>query len=310
MTKPGFDQDVPDQTNAEGDVITGLDAGATDPDGDSLTYAASGLPDGLSINTSSGLISGTLSSTSAGLHHVTVTVTDNLAVDDTDTFDWTVSNTNQEPSFDQDVPDQTNAEGDVITGLDAGATDPDGDSLTYAASGLPDGLSINTSSGLISGTLSSHQRRPAPRDRDRHRQRWPVDDTDTFDWTVSNTNQEPSFDQDVPDQTNAEGDVITGLDAGATDPDGDSLTYAASGLPDGLSINTSSGLISGTLSSTSAGLHHVTVTVTDNWPSTTPTPSTGRSATPTRTSASPVLAPIGDKTLVAQLNAPGRHHCQ
>ena len=90
-----------------------------------------------------------------------------------------------------------------------------------------------------------------------------VDDTDTFDWTVSNTNQAPSFDQDVADQTNAEGDVITGLDAGATDPDGDALTYAATGLPDGLSINTSTGLISGTLSSTSAGLHHVTVTVTD-----------------------------------------------
>ncbi len=80
-----------------------------------------------------------------------------------------------------------------------------------------------------------------------------VDDTDTFSWTVTNTNQNPTFDQDVADQTDAEGDVITGLDAGATDPDGDTLTYAATGLPGGLSINTASGLISGTLSSTSAG---------------------------------------------------------
>ncbi len=206
---------------------------------------------------------------------MTVTVTDGVVVDDTDTFDWTVSNTNQNPTFDQDVPDQTNAEGDVITGLDAGATDPDGDSLTYAATGLPDGLSINTSSGLISGTLSStsaglHHVTVTVTDG------VVVDDTDTFDWTVSNTNQNPTFDQDVPDQTNAEGDVITGLDAGATDPDGDSLTYAATGLPGGpVSINTSSGLISGTLSSTSAGQwHHVTVTVTDGVaPSTTPTPS-------------------------------------
>ena len=54
-----------DQTNAEGDVIS-LDAGATDPDGDTLTYAATGLPDGPDINTTTGLISGTLSSTSAG----------------------------------------------------------------------------------------------------------------------------------------------------------------------------------------------------------------------------------------------------
>ena len=70
-----------------------------------------------------------------------------------------MSNTNQEPTFDQDLPDQTNAEGDVIISLDAGATDADGDPLTYAATGLPDGLSIDTSSGLISGTLSSSQRR-------------------------------------------------------------------------------------------------------------------------------------------------------
>ena len=90
---------MPDQANDEGDDITGLDAGATDPDGDPLTYAATGLPDGLSINTSSGLISGTLSSTSAGLHHVTVTVTDGVMVDASDSFDWTVGNVNQEPDL-------------------------------------------------------------------------------------------------------------------------------------------------------------------------------------------------------------------
>ncbi len=38
--------------------------------------------------------------------------------------------------------------------LDAGATDPDGDTLTYAATGLPAGLSIDTATGLISGTIS------------------------------------------------------------------------------------------------------------------------------------------------------------
>ena len=66
-----------------------------------------------------------------------------MAVDATDTFSWTVTNTNQDPTFDQDLADQTDAEGDVIS-LDAGATDPDGDTLTYAASGLPAGLSAST----------------------------------------------------------------------------------------------------------------------------------------------------------------------
>ena len=31
------------------------------------------------------------------------------------------------------------------------ATDPDGDSLTFSATGLPSGLTINPSTGLISG---------------------------------------------------------------------------------------------------------------------------------------------------------------
>ena len=67
-----------------------------------------------------------------------MTVTDGLAVDASDTFSWTVTNTNRAPSFDQDLGNRTNAEGALIS-LDAGATDPDGDTLTYAATGLPAG---------------------------------------------------------------------------------------------------------------------------------------------------------------------------
>ncbi len=63
---------------------------------------------------------------------------DGVAVDDTDTFSWTVTNTNQNPTFDQNLGDRSDAEGDLIS-LDAGATDPDGDTLTYAATGLPAG---------------------------------------------------------------------------------------------------------------------------------------------------------------------------
>ena len=103
-----------------------------------------------------------------------------------------------------------------------------------------------------------------------------MDDSDSFTWTVSNTNQEPTFDQDLPDRPTPRATLIS-LDAGATDADGDPLTYAATGLPDGLSIDTSSGLISGTLSSTSAGVHNVTVTVTRRRSvDATPTASPGR----------------------------------
>ncbi|MBJ7881022.1 malectin domain-containing carbohydrate-binding protein [Gelidibacter salicanalis] len=48
---------------------------------------------------------------------------------------------------------QTSVEGDVIT-LQISATDPEAGSISYAATGLPNGLSIDATTGLISGTIS------------------------------------------------------------------------------------------------------------------------------------------------------------
>jgi len=47
---------------------------------------------------------------------------------------------------------QSNGNGDSVS-LQIQASDPDGDTLTYSAIGLPPGLSIGSNSGLISGTL-------------------------------------------------------------------------------------------------------------------------------------------------------------
>jgi endo-1,4-beta-xylanase len=62
---------------------------ATDSAGAALTYSASGLPAGLSINSATGVISGT--PTASGSSSVTVTATDSTGASGSTTFTWSVS---------------------------------------------------------------------------------------------------------------------------------------------------------------------------------------------------------------------------
>lgn len=78
---------VANQTTVRGTAASMQLSGA-DPDGDVLTYGANGLPPGIAIAVSTGLISGT--PTTAGSYPVTVTVSDGLQTASR-TFTWTVT---------------------------------------------------------------------------------------------------------------------------------------------------------------------------------------------------------------------------
>src|SRR5439155_2790583 len=122
----------------------------SDPDGNPITYPATNLPGGVSVNTSSGLISGTLTFTSAGTYSVTATVSDGTLTA-SQTFTWTVTNVNRAPTLTAPA-NQTSAETATVS-LQLVASDPDGTALTYSATGLPPALTISAATGLISGTL-------------------------------------------------------------------------------------------------------------------------------------------------------------
>jgi hypothetical protein len=82
LTSPG------NQSNASGATVS-LQLSASDPDGNTLTYGATGLPAGLSVNSATGRISGTITA-SAGASTVTVSASDG-SLSDSKTFTWTVT---------------------------------------------------------------------------------------------------------------------------------------------------------------------------------------------------------------------------
>ena len=163
-----------------------------DPDGDVLTYSAAGLPEGLSIDLETGLITGTIDSSASqlGPYEVTVTATDSdgASVDVTFTFNVT----NPAPVIGLvELPATPPVVGETIT-IDVGAVtqDPDDDVLTFSAEDLPPGLSIDPATGVISGTLTTPQ-------------------TDPFVFTVTVSDGEGGTDQvELTLQVNEDGFII------------------------------------------------------------------------------------------------------
>ena len=146
---------IANQTSTDAAVVS-LDVAGnfSDPDSaNTLTYSASGLPSGLSINATSGLISGTMANNASvtGPYSVTVTATDNASATATRTFTWTV--TNPAPTAVADTAstseNATNS-GNVL----ANDTDPDGDTLTVKRVAGVAGNVGNAIAGSNGGTFT------------------------------------------------------------------------------------------------------------------------------------------------------------
>src|SRR5205085_2876714 len=112
-----------------------------------LSFSASGLPTGLSVNSSTGAISGTPSA--SGGFTAAVTVTDGSGLTANQTFAFHI----YPPLLLASASPQDGYTGSSYSYAMAGSGGKV--PLTYSASGLPTGLSINSSSGVISGTPSA-----------------------------------------------------------------------------------------------------------------------------------------------------------
>jgi hypothetical protein len=239
------------QASIEGATVN-LPISASDAEGDVLTYSSNNLPDGLYIDSITGVITGTVSYSAAGPHSVTITVSDGPTFTNVG-FSWDVQNVNLAPLL--VPPSNRSSPVGATVSLQIVASDPDGTPLTYGASGLPTGLTINTATGLVTGILGA---------AGSYSVTVQVSDgllpiTAAFSWTVLSLNQAPIL--AAPGNQGSSVGITSSLQLFAADFDGNTLTFAASGLPPGLVLNPSSGLIVG--KPTNQGVYSVTAYASD-----------------------------------------------
>lgn len=211
------------------------------------SFGASGLPPGLSINTSTGVISGT--PTTGGTFNATVTASNANPIAGTRGVTFTIIPASPI------ITSGGTATGTIGTAFGAGYTITASNTPTsFSATGLPPGLSVITGTGVVTGTPTS---------------------TGTFTATVSASNANPTPGTRtvtftifpaipvITSGTSVSGTVGTAITPYQIAATNSPTTFTAPGLPGGLSIN-ASGLISGT--PTVAGTFNVTVSAANTNP--------------------------------------------
>jgi YD repeat-containing protein len=240
---------IADRTTQEGGTLA-FQLAATDPDHDKLTFTASSLPPGALLNPNTGELAWTPTYSQHGAHVVTFGVTDGHQTV-TQAVTLTVLNVNGPVKFER-LGDFRYIEGQSIS-LRIAANDPD---HRYApANYLPDGSSEST--GLFAPTLVwQHTALPAGAsfDPDSQLLTWTptyqqageysisftvmddgdgtgttTSDTTVLNLEVVNDNGEPVV-TSVATQSVRAGESLT-FNIEATDPDGEMLDIAITGLP-------------------------------------------------------------------------------
>jgi hypothetical protein len=128
----------------------------SDADGGTLKYSASGLPFGASFNTSTRTFSWKPGSNQKGTYTVRFQVSDGSLIDYEDITIAVNSLTVNKAPVVNSITSKKVKSGSYVTFTVTGS-DPDGDKLTYSASGIPSGAIFSSTSRTFTWTPKSGQ---------------------------------------------------------------------------------------------------------------------------------------------------------
>lgn len=216
--------------------------------GENLTFAATGLPPDLDIDAKSGGVSGTLAS--AGEFAVTITAT-NPGGEARGTFALTVTEAPlAAPTYDGSLQAAESTVG-VTFLLNAGSAFT-GDELIFSAQDLAPGLTIDAATGRIVGAPTAEGAYATTITAKNSA----GEASGSFEMLVAGSEQSapaaPTYDGAAPDLDLAPDVAMTPVDLSAHFT-GAEIRYFATGLPSRLSIDSITGLISGTPNGVSSG---------------------------------------------------------
>ncbi|QOC22933.1 putative Ig domain-containing protein [Wenzhouxiangella sp. AB-CW3] len=208
------------------------------------TFDLPGLPAGLSLDSNSGELSGTPDAGTGGTYNLTLTAGNGIGSDDTQAFTLTVGEAPEITSADSHSCEVGSTCSFTLTAT--GLPDPE-----FDLPDLPDGLSLDSSSGELSGTPDNG-----------------TGGVYNLTATASNSvgSDQQSFTLTVNEAPSITSDDNHACEVGSTcsftfEADGHpAATFDLPGLPAGLSLDSNSGELSGTPDAGTGGTYNLTLT--------------------------------------------------
>ena len=224
---------------------------AGDADGDTLTFSVTNKPSWATFTTNSGLLSGIPPVGSAGSYpNIVISVSDGQSTRSLPAFGIVVATAANSPPVIYGVPPTSVQAGNRYE-FRPNASDPDGQIPTFAIQNLPRWASFDTASGTLAGTPSNSDAALYSNIVISASDGVGTSSLSPFSITVVATNSLPII-SGAP-ATSATVGVAYSFVPNASDPDGQTLTFAIVNKPSWAQFNSSTGRLYGTPASSNVG---------------------------------------------------------